>query len=391
MEVHRRDILHASKFVKWLGIFIMYLITVYWSTESVLKYHDEPADTSIQYTHGDNKEGIQFPLITLCPLEPDHVGPLIETCQLKINAKCPLPDLIGNGQCDVFNLNQYCNYDGGDCCDLFYFDDFGLDGKCHDELNTPLCNFDNGACCGFWIYKQDCQICECHELTHIYPNIHQYERDYKGETFQQLLKECIEEDNKLNLTKLMNDLAYSRSNYIKGILFEKNVGDNFRPIELQDHVWTSYFNPYLGYCHTMNLMRIEKYKNLPMEKEYQIFIQTKDKTFKMIIHEENEMPDSSYEYILGKEPALLTGTKSVKLIKRKLARTNLERLPCADETYTNCKENLFHSTLRIKHKCRPPQIFNAPGFFDDRRLPVCTNNVTYEVIILNRRLSLNLY
>ena len=128
-----------------------------------------------------------------------------------------------------------------------------------------------------------------------------------------------------------------------------------------------------------------------MEKEYQIFIQTKDKTFKMIIHEENEMPDSSYEYILGIEPALFTETKSVKLIKRKLARTNLERLPCADETYTNCKENLFHSTLRIKHKCRPPQIFNAPGYFDDRRLPVCTNNVTYEVIILNCRLSLNLY
>ena len=260
MEAHRMDILHASKFVKWLGIFIMYLITVYWSTESVLKYLDEPTGTSIQYTDGDNKEGIQFPLITLCPLEPDHVGPLIEKCQLKINSKCPLPDLIGNGQCDVFNLNQYCNYDGGDCCEYSYFDYFGLDGKCHDELNIPLCNFDNGACCGFWINKQDCQICECHELFHVYSDIYQYERDYEGETFRQLLKECIEEDNNLNLTELMNDLTYSRSNYIKGILFEKNVGDNFRPIELQDRVWTSYFNPYLGYCHTMNLMRIENYK-----------------------------------------------------------------------------------------------------------------------------------
>ena len=41
--------------IRRLGFVILYLICIYWSTEAVLKYLDEPAVTNIQYKNGDNE------------------------------------------------------------------------------------------------------------------------------------------------------------------------------------------------------------------------------------------------------------------------------------------------------------------------------------------------
>ena len=32
------------------------------------------------------------------------------------HGECPSPGWIGDGYCDDVTNNQYCNYDGGDCC-----------------------------------------------------------------------------------------------------------------------------------------------------------------------------------------------------------------------------------------------------------------------------------
>ena len=32
------------------------------------------------------------------------------------HGECPSPAWIGDGYCDDVTNNQYCNYDGGDCC-----------------------------------------------------------------------------------------------------------------------------------------------------------------------------------------------------------------------------------------------------------------------------------
>ena len=32
------------------------------------------------------------------------------------HGECPNPGWIGDGYCDDITNNQYCNYDGGDCC-----------------------------------------------------------------------------------------------------------------------------------------------------------------------------------------------------------------------------------------------------------------------------------
>ena len=73
---------------KKFGYFAFFLVTVFWSTEAVMKYLSEPATTSIQYIH---EEEIQFPLITFCEKEPEFLRILYDEC---------ICALAGNGYCN---------------------------------------------------------------------------------------------------------------------------------------------------------------------------------------------------------------------------------------------------------------------------------------------------
>ena len=74
-----------------LGFVILYLICIYWSTEAVLKYLDEPAVTNIQYKNGDNEIGITFPLVTICDQIGDqnheYASIMIEHCGVKMTTE----------------------------------------------------------------------------------------------------------------------------------------------------------------------------------------------------------------------------------------------------------------------------------------------------------------
>lgn len=90
MDKHNPNIFLAfCQKTKKLGYFAFFLVTVFWSTEAVIKYLSEPATTSIQYIHDEN--GIQFPLITFCEKEPEFQKILYDEC------KCAL---AGNGYCN---------------------------------------------------------------------------------------------------------------------------------------------------------------------------------------------------------------------------------------------------------------------------------------------------
>ena len=74
---------------KNFGYFAFFLVTVFWSTEAVMKYLSEPATTSIQYIHDEH--GMQFPLITFCEKEPEFQKILYDEC---------ICALAGNGYCN---------------------------------------------------------------------------------------------------------------------------------------------------------------------------------------------------------------------------------------------------------------------------------------------------
>ena len=55
-----------EKCIQRCMVYLLYGISVYWSTGVVLKYLDEPATTNIDFAYGDTMDGIEFPIITIC-------------------------------------------------------------------------------------------------------------------------------------------------------------------------------------------------------------------------------------------------------------------------------------------------------------------------------------
>ena len=52
--------------VKFVILLFLISILLWWVGKAVLRYWNEPLSTEISYSFGDNDNGIQFPLITLC-------------------------------------------------------------------------------------------------------------------------------------------------------------------------------------------------------------------------------------------------------------------------------------------------------------------------------------
>ena len=52
--------------VKYVILFCLILLFLWWGSNAVLKYWSQPLSTDINYKYGETKQGIQFPLITLC-------------------------------------------------------------------------------------------------------------------------------------------------------------------------------------------------------------------------------------------------------------------------------------------------------------------------------------
>ena len=72
------------KCLKWLGTFSLYLICVYWATEAVIKYLDEPSSTAIQYSFGEDGKVPNFPAITFCDPELTYPNSLVSECGIKL-------------------------------------------------------------------------------------------------------------------------------------------------------------------------------------------------------------------------------------------------------------------------------------------------------------------
>ncbi len=72
--------------LEFIAIGILYLLTVYWSTQAFMKYLDEPASTTISYTFGDpGKDGkITFPSITFCRPPSEYQRILYDACSAKV-------------------------------------------------------------------------------------------------------------------------------------------------------------------------------------------------------------------------------------------------------------------------------------------------------------------
>ena len=66
--------------VKYLIIFCLILLFLWWGSNAALKYWSQPLSTDISYKYGETEQGIQFPLISLCNLNSVVNDPMIKEC-----------------------------------------------------------------------------------------------------------------------------------------------------------------------------------------------------------------------------------------------------------------------------------------------------------------------
>ena len=74
----------TGKIVRQVFIFILYLIFVYWATQAVFKYLDEPTTTKIYYEFGENGKQLKPSATTICSASklPSHVELFKKECGL---------------------------------------------------------------------------------------------------------------------------------------------------------------------------------------------------------------------------------------------------------------------------------------------------------------------
>ena len=67
--------------VKFIVILFWVSLLIWWVSKAVLRYWSQPLSTEISYSFGDNKNGIQFPLITLCEGHFSQNNPILSKCE----------------------------------------------------------------------------------------------------------------------------------------------------------------------------------------------------------------------------------------------------------------------------------------------------------------------
>ena len=66
--------------IKYVLLFCLILLFLWWGSNAVFRYWSEPLSTDISYKYGETEQGIQFPLITLCNMNIFINHPMIKEC-----------------------------------------------------------------------------------------------------------------------------------------------------------------------------------------------------------------------------------------------------------------------------------------------------------------------
>ena len=335
------------KILERSAAFLLYIITVYWSSEAVFKYISEPASTTIQYQLGDsNQHSLQFPVITICNQDIQII----------------------NNHGWINNYKDYKTILKKECQEDCQYPNWIIgDGICDDIANIPGCNYDGGDCCGTGTHY--CTLCECHSND--------------AKTFLDHIKECIELKPDIDMNWLKQKLNFSNDDPIRAILLQDsatNVATNVGH-ELQD-AWSSMFSPNFGFCYQFDLRKTKNFQTLSKNTTtYHILFDTYylDR-FLYIFHEANQMPDMSQVRVEEDYRNLTIEIEGKRIIKQPYPP--LKRLPCADLDYLTCSDRLFHSKLSNDHNCKV-SIFNGGkhlGNISSAKLKECPNDVILEVI-----------
>ena len=65
----------------WISLLSVF---VWWGSESMIRYWNQPLTTEIVYSFGGNENGIQFPLMTFCDGDYTLTNKILQECSGKL-------------------------------------------------------------------------------------------------------------------------------------------------------------------------------------------------------------------------------------------------------------------------------------------------------------------
>ena len=80
-------VISLQTLLKRFSIFTLYLIFVYWASQAIQKFLDEPTITNIKYKYGTDGGQVKPSLMTFCSADqiPEHESIIEQECGLNIN------------------------------------------------------------------------------------------------------------------------------------------------------------------------------------------------------------------------------------------------------------------------------------------------------------------
>ena len=67
--------------VRYIIVLPLLILFIWWGSNSVLRYWSQPLTTDISHSFGDNKNGIEFPLVTFCQYDFRNNNEIMKDCQ----------------------------------------------------------------------------------------------------------------------------------------------------------------------------------------------------------------------------------------------------------------------------------------------------------------------
>ena len=94
--------------LRYMLYFCLIVLFSWWVAKAFGRYWSQPLSTDISYSFGDNENGIEFPLITLCQNIYSQFNPILDKCQNKTkNFKSAIVNCVKNDE--NFRLNDFLN------------------------------------------------------------------------------------------------------------------------------------------------------------------------------------------------------------------------------------------------------------------------------------------
>ena len=202
-----------------------------------------------------------------------------------------------------------------------------------------------------------------------------------SEFYQEILKNCLENDPDFDLNESLRALHYDRQDYfedIKPLRLPKTTQND------QESLWSPVIHARFGLCYSIDLDKSKHFSSKLKDYERDIPVYTlelKDKMtwtwMTLMLHEKDDLPDA---FDIHPRMAIEMKTKYWIRIKKKIIKgIHTQHSKCSQFSYKTCLEVFHQKRIESKYGCDATFLFNA-SHLQISNLTQCPKLVTLEIL-----------